>query len=97
MTTINPVRTGFATALTVSLLYLACILVIMIMPKETAVAFYNSVLHGIDISTILMSSMSLPQLVFGLINMFIIGWLVGATFAAVYNLLGNYMQGEEGG
>jgi len=53
--------------------------------REQAVAFFNALLHGVDVSSILKTEMSASEMVFGLIQIFILGWLTGATIASIYN------------
>ncbi len=54
--------------------------------KEGAVFFFNSLMHGIDVTSILRTDMPLYEMSIGLIEIFILAWLIGATVASLYNL-----------
>lgn len=83
---LNIRKLGLAWALTPSLLYLGCVYIMAVLGKKGTMLFFNSLMHGIDISPILRMEMSLPEMAMGLASIFIIGWLVGATIACIYNL-----------
>jgi hypothetical protein len=55
-------------------------------PKETAVTFFNSLLHGINVEPILKTSVPLGQVALGLVTTFILGWFAGVLIAGIYNL-----------
>ncbi len=79
-------RFGLAWALTFSLLYLGCVYLMSILGNEGSVVFFNSLMHGIDIRPILRMDMPLSEMATGFASIFIMGWLVGATIAGIYNL-----------
>lgn len=54
-------------------------------PKEKAVTFFNSLLHGLDVSAVLVSSVSFCEAMLGLLSTFILGWFAGMIIAGVYN------------
>ena len=85
MNTINIKRFAIAVGLTSVLLYLGCILVMLIAGREGTIFFFNSLLHGLDISTIVNMKLSLLESLLGLIETFILGSLVGASIAVMYN------------
>jgi hypothetical protein len=58
----------------------------MTLSREVVVSFFNSLLHGFDISPIIRTSMSWGEMIIGFIEVFILGWLIGATVASIYNL-----------
>lgn len=78
---------GFAAGITASLLYLGCTLVMNFTSAQTTRTFFNSLFHGIDIGTILRMNVSFKETILGLFQTFIIAWLIGASIAAVYNIL----------
>lgn len=86
MDAISPKRLGFALAATSALLYLGCVFVMMTVPKEAAISFFNSMLHGIDVTPIMRWEMPISEMVMGILETFILFWLVGATIAVFYNL-----------
>jgi hypothetical protein len=77
---------GLAWALTFSLLYIGCIYTMAILGKDGSILFFNSLLHGIDVSAILKMDMPLWEIGMGLSGVFIMGWLVGGAIAGIYNL-----------
>lgn len=86
MDTINIKRFGLATGLTATLLYVGCILVMATVGHGGTVSFFNSILHGIDTTSIIRTDVSFWEACMGIIEVFIIGWLVGACLAAIYNI-----------
>jgi uncharacterized protein DUF5676 len=76
---------GFALGLTGALLYLGCMIVVITAGQEGTIKFFNSLLHGLDTTNIIRMDVSLLEAFFGVIQTFIIGWLVGASIAALYN------------
>ncbi len=86
-TTINVKKFGFATGLTGALLYLGCAIVMATVGHDGTVKFFNSLLHGLDVSAILRMDVPLWEAVIGIVETFILGWLVGACIAGFYNVL----------
>ncbi|HEX2787545.1 MAG TPA: DUF5676 family membrane protein [Ignavibacteria bacterium] len=82
---INIKKFGLAFGTTSGLLYLGCAILLSILGKEQTVFFFNTLLHGIDVSTIIKPTMSFGIAVIGLIESFILGWFVGVCIAAIYN------------
>lgn len=85
MNTINVRRFGFAVGATLALLYLGCMFVILTAGREAVVAFLNSLLHVIDVTQIVKTSMSVGEMLVGVVEVFILGWLAGASIASIYN------------
>lgn len=54
---------------------------------DGSVKFFNSLLHGLDVSTISRMDVPLWETVVGILETFILGWLVGACIAGIYNTL----------
>jgi len=54
--------------------------------KAESVRFFNSLIHGVDFGPIVRASMPPMEMVIGLFEVFILGWLLGATVASLYNL-----------
>lgn len=82
---LNVKKFGFALGLTGALLYLGCMIVMATTGREGTITFFNSLLHGIDTSSIIKMDMPLLEAFFGIVQTFIIGWLIGACIAAFYN------------
>ena len=60
-------------------------MVILFTPRETAIAFFNSLLHGLDVTSILRTDMSAQEMTYGFAQIFVLGWLTGAGIASIYN------------
>ena len=85
-TTINPKGLGLAVGLTATVFYIGCVITLAATPHDKAVIFFNSLLHGVDVTSILKTSMPVSQMIFGVITTFILGWIAGAMTAVFYNL-----------
>lgn len=83
---LNVKKFGLALGLTGALLYLGCILVMATVGREGTVIFFNSLLHGLDSSTIIRMDVPLWEAGLGLAQTFIIAWLIGACVAGFYNV-----------
>jgi hypothetical protein len=85
----NPIdvkRFGLAVGTTLALLYLGCVIVTATAGKAATIVFFNSLLHGIDVTSILRTDMPLWEALIGLAETFILGGLTGAAVAAIYNV-----------
>lgn len=83
---INIKQFGFAVGITIVIIYIGCIIVISFVSTETAVAFFNNLMHSIDASSIIRKTpMPVSEALIGVVEWFIIGWLMGASIAAIYN------------
>ncbi len=85
MNRINVKKLGFAIGLTGALLYLGCMIVMKTAGQEGTIKFFNSLLHGLDTTNIIRMDVPLWEVLLGIIQIFILGWLTGACIAAVYN------------
>ena len=83
---LNIKKFGLALGLTGALLYLGCILVMATVGREGTILFFNSLLHGLDTSTIIRMDIPLWEAGLGLAQTFIITWLIGACVAGFYNV-----------
>ena len=88
MNKLNVKKLGFACGFTAVLLYLGCILVMAIAGKQGSIVFFNRFLHGLDTSSIIRMDVPIVEAFFGIIQTFILGWLIGACTAAFYNAQG---------
>lgn len=84
-TIINVKKFGLAVGLTGALLYLGCAVVMATVGYDGTVKFFNSLLHGLDVSSIVRTDVPLWEAGVGIIETFILGWLIGACIAAIYN------------
>lgn len=85
MNSINIRKFGLAVGTTGVLLYIGCILVMLTVGREGSIQFFNNLLHGLDTSLIIRMDVPLGEAFIGIIQTFIIGWLVGASVAGIYN------------
>lgn len=90
----NPWRTGSATALTVAVISVVCAAAVYLFPDGT-VNFVNSWTHGLDLTTLRSDRpWTLGGLAYGLFNVTLTGFLVGALFAWCHNLIGLCLKGR---
>ncbi|HCM75795.1 MAG TPA: hypothetical protein DIS90_05410 [Cytophagales bacterium] len=86
MNHINVKKFGLACGLTGALLYLGCMLLMITVGHNGTVTFFNSLLHGLDVTSIVRMNVPLWEAALGIIETFILAWLIGACVAGVYNL-----------
>lgn len=85
MNTINSKKLGLALGTTVVILYLGCMLLMLIGGEEGTTWFFNSVLHGLDVSNVTRMGVPAGQTVVGIILTFGLGWLTGYLIGTIYN------------
>ena len=73
MDAINVKKFGLAVGLTLFILRLGCIILFAITTREQAIQFTNTLLHGVDVTPVLRTEMSVQEMIFGLIQIFILG------------------------
>jgi hypothetical protein len=78
-------RLGMAFGSTGAILYLGCILLMVTVGREGAIWFFNSLLHGLDTTSIIRMDVPIWQALLGIGQTFILGWLIGALTATIYN------------
>ena len=86
MGAINVKKMGLAFGLTLVVFRVGCVIVFLALSREQAVSFFNTLLHGVDLNPILKMETSALDTIYGVIQIFILGWLAGATMASIYNL-----------
>ncbi len=86
MKTLSVYRFGMATGATFGLLYVGCTLLMLIAGHDGTTYVFNSLLHGLDVSSIVRMDMSVWQSLTGLLATIILGWLAGACLAWIYNM-----------
>jgi hypothetical protein len=86
MRMLSVTRLGFALGASTALLYLACMVITMTAPKPFVIHFFNSILHGVDVAPIMRWAMPWWEMVVGVLEVFILGWLFGALLAVLYNV-----------
>ncbi len=85
MTTLDAKKFGLAVGSTFGLFYLGCVIVVMSVGKGGVVFIFNTLFHGLDVTPLIRTEMPAINMVIGLIEIFIFGWLLGATIASIYN------------
>lgn len=85
MNNLDVKRFGFAVGTTLALLHLGCLFVMATAGEARTILFFNSLLHGLDVTHIIRMDISLSEALMGFIEVFVLGWLAGATLAAIYN------------
>ncbi|OCX50495.1 hypothetical protein BEL04_22205 [Mucilaginibacter sp. PPCGB 2223] len=78
-------KLGFAFGVTASLVHISCILLMATIGKDNSVKFFNSIIHGMDFSTVVRTGIPFSEAAIGVAEVFIISWLIGACIAAFYN------------
>lgn len=86
MHTLSISRLGFALGGACATLYLGCVFVMLTVPREAVVRFFNSIVHGWNIEPIMRWDMPWWEAIIGALEIFILGWLVGAVIAVLYNV-----------
>ncbi len=82
---LNIKKLGLAFGLTGALLYLGCMIVMATVGREGTIKFFNSLLHGLDTSGIIRMDVPIWEAGLGLVQTFILAWLLGACVAGFYN------------
>ncbi len=86
MNRINVKKFGFALGFTGALVYAGCMIVMATAGQEGTITFFNSLLHGLDVTSVIRMDVPLLEALFGSVQTFILGWLIGACIAAFYNV-----------
>jgi hypothetical protein len=82
-------RFGMAVGSTGAILYLGCMLLMVTVGQEGTIWFFNSLLHGLDTTSIIRMDVPFWQALLGIVQTFILGWLIGALIASIYNFGSN--------
>jgi len=85
MNSIHIRKFGLAVGSTGVLLYLGCILLMLTVGRDGTIQFFNNLLHGLDSSSIIRMNVPIAEVLMGLIQTFVLGWLIGASVAGIYN------------
>jgi hypothetical protein len=79
-------RAGFALGSACAVFYLGCVFVMLTVPQEAVVRFFNSIMHGWNVEPIMRWDMPWWEAGIGVLEIFILGWILGALIAVLYNL-----------
>jgi hypothetical protein len=78
-------KLGLAFGLTFTGFYLVCVIFMAIASKEVVILFFNSLMHGIDVTSIIRMDVPFGETLLGLVSVFILGWIMGAIIGWIYN------------
>lgn len=88
-------RFGFAVGMACAIAYVGCVFVMLTVPQDVAIRFFNSLMHGVDVTTIMRWDMPWWETVLGVIEIFVLGWLFGALIAGCYNCCGKSSNSQQ--
>lgn len=83
---IQSIKFGIAFAVAGVTMYLGCMLM-AVLGQEGTVWFFNSILHGFDVSNSIRMDVPIVDTVAGIVFTGLIGLVVGWVIASVYNRL----------
>lgn len=84
---IDPRKLGISIGFTFFLLYIGCMILMYYLGHDGTVTYFNNMLHGIDISTIVKMNVTLAEAFAGIIEIFILGTFIGICIGGFYNIL----------
>ena len=85
MNTLNPKVTALTLGSVSGIIYIACVLLFAVAPRA-GIALANTMVHGLDLTSIMKASMApFGTILVGLVEIAILGYLVGWLFAVMYN------------
>lgn len=85
MENLNPKSMALSFGIVAALIYMACWLFIAVFPIEIIIKVSNSLMHGIDVSSIAVKDMSISESLLGFIIVVLGSIIVGYVFAVSYN------------
>ena len=85
MHTINSNKLGLALGTTGVILYLGCMCLMLVAGEDGITWFFNSILHGLDVSTVIQMNVPTGQTIAGIILTFGLGWITGRLIGIIYN------------
>ena len=65
--------------------YIGCVVTVITVPRDKAVTFFNSLIHGLDVEPVLREHVPLAEVLLGVISTFVLGWIAGVIIAGIYN------------
>jgi len=85
MQTIKSNKLGLALGTSGVILYLGCICLMLIAGQDGTTWFFNSILHGLDVSTVSRMNVPIGQTIAGIVLTFGLGWITGFFTGTIYN------------
>jgi len=92
MDRIDSKRFGLAIGSACVAVYLGCVIIMLVLTRDAALFFFNSISHGVDWAPILRVNIPWWEVAVGTAEVFILGWLIGLLIARVYNIGRKDMQ-----
>ncbi|MFO8083319.1 MAG: copper-translocating P-type ATPase [Desulfobacterales bacterium] len=86
MQRINTKRLALAFGTTFTLFYIGCVIIMAVLGRDSTIIFLNSLMHGIDTSSVINLEVPVWVTTLGLVEMFVLGCLWGAIIGGIYNL-----------
>jgi len=87
MSTMNPSKTGSVLGLTIAIAYTACAVIYALAP-ERGIDFLNALFHGLDFRKLgTPTAFTFLMFLYPLIVFLVWGFVVGALFAWLHNLM----------
>lgn len=86
-TPLSPFLFGVAFGTVGVMFYFGCLITMATVPRDTAIAFFNSLLHGLDVSSVLRPNILPVEALLGTMSTFTLFWIAGVSIASTYNLL----------
>lgn len=87
MEKLNANFVALSLGITISIVYIVCLIFVAIFPLQTIITFGNYFVHGIDISSIATKNITISSSIIGLVLVFLSSAVSGYIFAFVYNWL----------
>lgn len=84
---IDPRKFGLSIGFTFFLLYIVCMILMYFLGHDGTVTYFNNMLHGIDISSIVKINVTLTEAFAGIIEIFVLGTFIGICIGGFYNIL----------
>lgn len=86
MNHLHVTKLGFAAGTTVAIIYSACIIVSLCLGNAAVARFFGYLAHGFDFTAIIRNTpVTFSEAAIGIIEWFIIAWLVASCIAVIYN------------
>jgi len=83
---LQALKLGMAFAVAGVSMYIGCLVLMLILGKEETIWFFNSILHGFDVTNSIRMNVPLAQTASGIIITAGISCFIGWLIAFVYNL-----------
>lgn len=87
---INAKKLGLASGIAFSILYVGCILLMLIVGKNGTTWLFNSLLHGLDVTSVARMNVPAIETCLGLLLTFALAYGMGYLIAAIYNRINKY-------